>query len=107
MEIPVKWVQIEWALDFYLITNRCLQEKNSTRARVREIPAKRVLIKYALDFHFIISDCVVYFVTLCLFLSILCCRESPKVLIGASIVFISLISKVILSRIDYSSIISF
>ena len=53
MEIPAKRMQIECVLDFYLIANWCLQEKNSTRIRVREIPAKLVLIKYVFDFHII------------------------------------------------------
>ena len=107
MEIPAKRVQIECALDSHLIANRRLQQKNSARVRVREIPAKRVLIKCIFDFHLIVNDYVAHFATPRSFLSILCCRASPKLSIGINIVFVGSIGELMLSRIDCSSIISF
>ena len=95
MEIPAKWVQIECALDFHLITNQCLQQNKS------------VFIKCTLGFHFIENDYAAHFATPCSFFSILFCRASPKLSISTSIVFIELISEVMPSRIDYLSVISF
>ena len=90
-----------------MITNRCLWQNNSARVRVRKIPAKQVLIKCISDFHLIVNDYTAHFATNRSFLNILCCRVSPKLSIGTNIVFVGSISEVMLSRIDYLSVISF
>ena len=107
MGIPTKLIQIECAFDFYLIVNRHLQQSNSTRVRVKEIAVKWILIKYAFYFHLITNNYAVHFTTPRSLLSILYYRASPKLSIGANIVFIGSIGKVMPSRIDYSSVISF